>query len=418
MRKKIRDVETKLNKKKEKRKRKKKKKSFRVAIWNFGNKVSRSFASKGLGKIDRWIVILTAILLIFGVLMVFSASYYAELSKGNSPYAFLLKNSIMVTLGLMAMILVSFVDYRIYRKYYFIIGLGALLLLLLLFTPLGVERNNAVRWINLGVITLMPGEIAKMSIIIWCSAVLSKKNGGPNNINSIISISFMTAAYIGLIMWQPNMSTAMTIAFIVVAILFVAGLRMIFFTGMIGLLGAGTLTMILFGPAYRVSRLTTFLDPFKDQTGDSWQVVQSLLALGSGGMLGKGPGGSIQKALYLPEAHTDFILAIIGEELGFLGIAVMILVYAALIWRGLLTALNAEDKFGMYLASGIVMMIGIQVILNIAIVTSSMPPTGVALPFVSYGGNATIIYCSAVGILLNIGKSKNKDKSKSDFIEG
>lgn len=232
---------------------------------------------------------------------------------------------------------------------------------------------------------------------------------------SLLPIGIVIAIYVWMIMKQPNMSTAMTIVFIIGAITFIAGLNKIYFIGAIGIGATGAAALILSG-GYRVARVMTFLDPFKDPTGESTQVVASLLALGSGGILGKGPGGSIQKALYLPEPQTDFILAIIGEELGFVGIVAMVGVFTILIWRGLRVALRAQDRFGMLMASGIVMMIGIQVLLNIAIVTSSMPATGVALPFVSYGGNATWVYCAAVGILLNIARHSKKPIAKRQYI--
>lgn len=388
---------------------------IRVKAWNTGRFVRNVLNVEGQGKTDFWIGMTTFCLLLFGVLMAFSAAYYSEISKGNSPYTFLIKDMILAIGGLIAMVVISFVDYRIFKKYYVLIAIVTFILFLGLFTPLGKNINGATRWLNLGVFTLMPGEISKMATIFWIAGILSNSKNDANNLSTLAKIWALVGAYVALIMWQPNMSTAMTVIFIAVAMLFVAGLRMLYFGGAIGLVGVGVAGLVLFGDDYRIKRYTTFLDPFKDPTGDSWQVVQSLLALGSGGMLGKGPGGSVQKALYLPEAQTDFILAIIGEELGFWGICLMIAGFAFLVWRGLVVAMNAPDLFGMYVACGIVMMIGIQMLLNIAIVTSTMPATGVALPFISYGGNATIIYCAAIGILMNIARSK-KDKEERDFI--
>lgn len=292
----------------------------------------------------------------------------------------------------------------------------SLVLLLMVFTPFGVTINGATRWLKFG-ITVMPGEISKLAIIIFTASKLSMSRVNPNSLQkAVMPIGVLLVAYVGLIMKQPNMSTAMTIIFVVVGIFFIAGMKLSYFGGAIGLVGFAAMTLMLFGGEYRVKRFTGFLDPFNDPTGDTYQVVQSLLALGSGGILGKGPGQSIQKALYLPEGQTDFILAIIGEELGFVGICIMTLVFALLIARGLKIALDCRDRFGMLLASGIMMMIGIQLVLNIAIVTSSMPATGVALPFVSYGGNATIIYCSAIGIVLNIARQNVGNKKEEDFI--
>lgn len=382
------------------------------------SKISRSVSAVkaiNVPRTDFGIMIMTVILLVLGVLMVFSASYYSELSKGRSPYGFLIKNAGLSTVGALLMIGVSYVDYRVYKRYSKLIMLVSIGLLALVFTPFGITINNARRWINLG-ITIMPGEIAKVAGIIFVSAILSKKGLDVNSPKrSLLPIGIVIAIYVWMIMKQPNMSTAMTIVFIIGAITFIAGLNKIYFIGAIGIGATGAAALILSG-GYRVARVMTFLDPFKDPTGESTQVVASLLALGSGGILGKGPGGSIQKALYLPEPQTDFILAIIGEELGFVGIVAMVGVFTILIWRGLRVALRAQDRFGMLMASGIVMMIGIQVLLNIAIVTSSMPATGVALPFVSYGGNATWVYCAAVGILLNIARHSKKPIAKRQYI--
>ena len=283
-------------------------------------------------------------------------------------------------------------------------------------TPLGKETNGATRWIDLG-ITIMPGEIAKIAAIIFVAGFLSKRNRSMNDLrNTTIPVLLVLVIYAGLIMWQPNMSTAVTVAAIIIAMMFVAGINIRHFIpiGVMGILGL--LVMIFAGDAsYRVARVTSFLHPFEDASGDGYQVVQSLLALGTGGLTGTGIGKSIQKTLYLPEPQNDFILAIIGEELGFIGILLMVVVFVLLIWRGIKVALNAPDKFGFLLCSGTMMLIGIQLVLNIAIVTSTMPPTGVALPFVSYGGNAIVLFCGAMGIVLNVSRQV-KQKQRDEMI--
>ena len=215
----------------------------------------------------------------------------------------------------------------------------------------------------------------------------------------------LTGLLVGLVMGQPNMSTAITIAGIIVSMMFVAGMQYRYLIGLGALGGAGIIGLILMpGGEYRMQRVTTFMNPFADAAGEGYQVVQSLLALGSGGIMGSGLGKSVQKTLYLPEPQNDFILAVIGEELGFVGIAVLMIIYMVLVWRGIKIAMNAPDRFGMLLASGITVMIGLQVILNVAVVTSSMPATGVILPFISYGGNALWLFMIAAGIMLNISR--------------
>lgn len=216
--------------------------------------------------------------------------------------------------------------------------------------------------------------------------------------------------YGALIIMQPNLSTAITVCGIIVAMMLVAGLKWRYVLTAGGVGAAGILSILLFmKDSYWYSRLTSFTDPFADPLNEGYQAVQSLLALGSGGLFGVGLGKSIQKNLYLPEPQNDFILAIIGEELGFVGILLLIVLYCLFIWRGVHIAVNAPDQFGMLLASGIILMVAIQVILNIAVVTSSMPATGINLPFISYGGNALLIFMFSAGVLINISRHGPKN---------
>ena len=339
---------------------------------------------------DFLLVILTIGLVIFGIIMVFSASYYQSIneSENGSPYNYLIRDIIWAALGFILMLVTTALDYRIYKK----IALPALiisfiLLVLLLIPGVGHESNGAVRWLGVGGLTIMPGEIAKIAVIIFVAWFLSEK---PKRIQSvtrgILPLFGLCGVFGGLILLQPNMSTAITVVAIIVVMMFVAGLKLRYCFG------------------HWADRITSFLDPFANPLGDGYQVVQSLMALGSGGLFGVGLGKSIQKNLYLPEPQNDFILAIIGEELGYIGLLILMLVYVVLIWRGIHVAVNAPDQFGMLLASGIISMIAIQVVLNIAVVTSSMPPTGVTLPFVSYGGNALMLFMGSMGILLNISR--------------
>ena len=353
---------------------------------------------------DYTMVVLTLGLVIFGIIMVFSASYYWSIDKVGNPYNFLIKDLVWAGTGFLMMLATMMIDYHVYKKFApFLLGIAYILLILVLL--IGQNINGATRWINIHGVTIMPGEIAKICVIIFTAWFLCRDaNRIHDFLHGILPLLVIAGTMGLLIMKQPNMSTAMTIVMVIMAMMFVAGLKMHYFAGLIGLAGVAGVALIFQGGGYRLRRATSFLDPFADPLGDGYQVVQGLLALGSGGFWGMGLGKSIQKNLYLPEPQNDFILAIIGEELGFKVVLILMIVYLFLIWRGIKIVLAAPDRFGMLLGSGIVMLIGIQVLLNVAVVTSSMPPTGVTLPFVSYGGNALWLFMGSMGILLNISR--------------
>lgn len=355
---------------------------------------------------DFVLTIVVLALVVFGVIMVFSSSYYNAINDSGDPYDYLKKDIVWAVLGLGAMLFCALFDYRVYAKIAPTILIVDLVMLALLFTPLGVTRNYATRWIGVGEFTIMPGEIAKITAIIFVSWYLSRD---PKIIRSffkgVLPMLGLCGVFFGLIILQPNLSTAITVCGIIIGIMFVAGLNIMYLGGIVGIGAVGITLMILTDEGgYRMKRLTSFLDPFQDPLGDGYQVIQSLLALGSGGLFGVGLGKSIQKTLYLPEPQNDFIFAIIGEELGYIGCLALIACYIILIWRGTHIALNAPDMFGTLLAAGITIMLALQVVLNIAVVTSSMPPTGITLPFVSYGGNALMLFMGSMGILLNISR--------------
>ena len=360
---------------------------------------------------DFLLMIFTAALVIFGIIMVFSASYYYSISQDGTAYSYLRRQIMWVLSGFVAMVFGAAFDYRKYRKVAILLLILGVVLLALIFTPLGHTANNATRWLKVGPITFMPGEFAKLFVIIFTAWFLSEK---PDRIKSvtrgILPLTGIAAVYGILIIKQPNLSTAITVCGIIVAMMLVAGMKWRYVFGAAGLGVAGILSIVLFmKDTYWYQRMTSFLDPFQDSLGEGYQAVQSLLALGSGGLFGVGLGKSVQKNLYLPEPQNDFILAIIGEELGFVGITLLLALYCCFLWRGVHVAINAPDQFGMLLASGIVLMVGIQVILNIAVVTSSMPPTGINLPFISYGGNALLMFMFSAGVLLNISRHEPKN---------
>lgn len=365
------------------------------------------------GDVDFTVLFLTTALVIFGVVMVFSASYYSSINVSGSPYSVLRNQLIYAVLGFIIMFITSKMDYHTWRPLTMII-VPATIVLLIALIPLGTTVNGATRWLRLGPLSIMPGEIAKFAAIVFTASFISAR---PANIGSfskcVLPLGVFTLILCAFIMWQPNMSIAITIAVIAFGMMFVAGLPWIYLGGLGIAGGMGIIGLIIADPhGYRFKRVTSFLDPFANAMGDAFQVVQSLLAMGSGGLTGMGLGKSIQKTLYLPEPHNDFILAIIGEELGFIGIFILMVAYMILIWRGIRICLAAADLFGMLLSAGIVIMIGFQVIINVAVVTSSMPPTGITLPFISYGGNALWIFMGSIGILLNVSRSRTRVRTR------
>ena len=352
-------------------------------------------------------------LVVFGVIMVFSASYYQTINMDKSPYYYLIRDLVWAVSGIAIMAVFSLIDYHKFRKWApWIFGVSILLLIMVFIPGLGHSSHGATRWISLGPITFMPGEFAKIAAIISVAWFLSEVPGRIRSLTKgVLPLVGVCILYGALILKQPNMSTAITVLGIIVLMMFIAGLEWKWL-GAVGIMGVVGMCGLIFMDegGYRLKRVTSFLDPFADPLGDGFQVVQSLLALGSGGLFGVGLGKSVQKNLYLPEPQNDFILAIIGEELGYIGVLVLIAAYVFLIWRGVHVALNAPDQLGLLLASGVVIMISLQVVLNIAVVTSSMPPTGVILPFISYGGNALWMFMASAGILLNVSRQTTEVK--------
>lgn len=373
---------------------------------------TKLFITKRIGPMDFPLMITTLLLVLIGVVAVFSASFYSSISESGSPYGFAIKQVAFAIIGLICMILSTKMNYHVWRSFSIpILGISFFLLFIVI-AGAGSTVNGATRWIRIFGFTLMPGEISKFSMIIATAAYVSAKPSMVNTVKGLLPIIICLGLACYLIMKQPSLSVAATLAVIVMFMLIVAGLNKSFLIGG-GALFAAALIFAIIGDrdGYRFARVTGFLHPFKDASGDSFQVVQSLMALGSGGIFGVGIGKSIQKTMYLPEPHNDFIMAIIGEEVGFVGLLVVIILYVILIWRGVIIAINAPDLFGTLLATGIVSMVSTQVVFNIGVVTSSLPATGVAMPYISYGGNALIIFMTCSGILLNISKKRTIERN-------
>ncbi|MBE6040655.1 MAG: cell division protein FtsW [Clostridiales bacterium] len=371
---------------------------------------AKSFGT-GLGRViggyDFGVVVIVLLLSLFGVAMVFSAGYYQTINSSNpDPTYYLFRQLFFVLTGFFIMLVVANFDYHYYMKFGNII-MAASVLLLILVMLIGTSVNNAQRWISIFGIRITPSEFSKVAMIVFTSVFLAKD---PDNIRSLRGLGVLFAVmlvHFGLIVKQPNLSTAIVIVAIMGAIMLVAGLNLLFLAAPAAAGVAGYFYIITAKTPYHwYRRITSFMDPFADRQGDGYQVSQGLIALGNGGLKGLGFGRSVAKNLYLPEPQNDFILAVLGEELGYIGFVILMLVYIILLFRLIMVALRAPDKLGFYLATGVAVMLGLQVVINVAVVTSSMPATGITLPFISYGGTSIWSFMIAMGIALNVSKRR------------
>lgn len=362
------------------------------------------------GLMDYQFLGIVIVLLAFGLIMILSASSpvaYASSATNNDSFYYFKKQLIWAILGGIAMVVTSSYDYQKLKKWGNLALGGSFLLLILVLIPgIGVVVNEARRWIQLGPINFQPSEIAKFGIVLFMAVSLSKNYKTLESFSGLMCYLVILGVIAGVIMLEPHFSCTMLILSSAAIMLFVAGARW----KHIGLLAlpalAGIVILVVSAP-YRLARVTTFLDPFKDIKGEGWQIVQSLYAIGSGGIFGAGIGQSRQKYLNIPEPQNDFIFSIICEELGLFGAILVIALFAFLIYRGIKIALNAPDLFGTLLVVGIISLIAIQALVNIAVVTSSMPVTGMPLPFFSYGGTALAITMAEMGVVLNVSKHKS-----------
>ena len=365
-----------------------------------------------LGGID--LVVLTTVILfsLFGVAMVFSAGYYQTINTSNpNPLYYLMRQGLFVVTGWVLMLFAANVDYHIYEK----TGpafLALSILLLVLVLVIGQNVNGAVRWINLGFIRITPSEFSKIFVIIFTASYLVRDPRNIRTLKGLVVLVAAMAAHFVLIIRQPNLSTAIVIVMIMIAIMIVGGLNPLYLAVPVAGAVAGYFYIITYKTPYHwYQRLTSFMDPFAERQGDGYQVVQGLIALGNGGLKGLGFGKSISKNMYLPEPQNDFILAILGEELGYIGFLVLMAAYIFLMFRLMMIALKAKDRLGFYLATGIGVMLGLQVVINVAVVTSSMPATGITLPFISYGGTSMWSFMIAMGIALSVSRKKEPEIS-------
>lgn len=356
-------------------------------------------------NIDFPLFIITLLLILIGLIMIMSASGVRAYNLYGNAHYFFTRQLIFALAGLAIMIIASTIDYNIYyRNSKKILALGFFLLILVLIPGVGRTAGGATRWISLGFFDFQPSEAIKIALIIYISSFISRKPAKIQKFkDGILPVIIIIGLSAILIMQQPDMGTAVNIIGFSFILLLVGGMKL---KHLFGLSVPGVLFMVYYisSAPYRLNRVQAFLNPWEDPRGTGYHIIQSLLALGSGGLTGVGPGNSRQKFLYLPEPGTDFIFAILGEEFGLIGAGFVIILFGLLAYRGVLIALNAKNLFGSLLAIGIISMIIIQVLINIGAVTALLPVTGITLPFISYGGSSLLISFYAVGILLNISR--------------
>lgn len=350
------------------------------------------------------------ILLCTGIVMVASASSYYALTKFNDSNHFLIRQLAFAIIGVVFMLVISKINYRTYIKWSYLFYAGTLLLMILVLVPgIGTESNGARRWIDLKVTTFQPSELMKVALVLALSTYIVNNYKKLNSMLKYIVPALFFVAVCIVMFFQNHMSGMLIMAFITGIVFLVSGMKLeAKYVIPLILLACLALGGFLFAKGFRMDRITSFLNPDDDLTGSNWQASQSLYAIGSGGLFGRGLGQSRQKYLWLPEAQNDFIFSVTAEELGFVGSTAIICIFAFFIIRGIRTALNCNDLYGMLIATGITAMFAFQIIVNIAVVTKSMPVTGMPLPFFSYGGTSLVINLAAVGILLNISRHTAK----------
>jgi cell division protein FtsW len=357
-------------------------------------------------KNDKTLIIAVIIIAIFGLIMIYSASSVWAVYKYNDAFKYVKAQGLFLIMGLFLMFFLAKIDYHFYQKYANkILLICGMLLILVLIPGIGKLRNGSRSWFGVGSLGIQPSEFAKLGLIIYVAKYLAHNDADIKDIKkSILPILGVIFLFFGLIMLEPDFGQGMVIVLTLIMIIFISGTRLSFFVkcGIVGLLGI--VALIIIAP-YRMTRIMAFLNPWRDPLGSGFQIIQSLYAIGPGGLLGLGFGNSIQKHFYLPEPQTDFIFAIISEEFGFLGVLIVTILFAIIFYRSIKIALSCHDLFGKYLAFGLGMGLILQATLNLAVVVGLIPVTGVTLPFLSYGGSSLLVSLASIGIILNIGKN-------------
>lgn len=352
---------------------------------------------------DMMLLLMVVSLTCFGVVMVYSASSVMAAKKFHDGFYFLKRQSLFALLGFAAMGVAMHIDYHVWKKAAVPLFLACFFMLLLVFLPgIGGTAKGAARWIRLPGFNFQPSELAKVALILYMAYSLDKRREKLKQFMSgFFPYLLILGVFIAVLLAQHDMGAALTMLAVAIVMLFAAGTRVQYILGM-GIVALPGVCLLIMTQAYRMRRITAFFDPWQDPTDAGFQIIQSWLALGTGGIIGQGLGEGKQKLFYLPEAHTDFILSVCGEELGFVGVVVIAALFLLLVQRSIMVAIAAEDDFGRFLAFGIAILIGLEAFVNMAVVTGMLPTKGIALPFLSYGGSSLIISLSAIGVLLNV----------------
>lgn len=360
-------------------------------------------AKVSAGNPDFLLFIVTLILVTIGTIMIYSSSSIIAVERYKNAQFFLWKQLIFVTLGVTAMLVLSRYHYKNLKKLaYPALGVSAVLLILILIPHVGVRAGGATRWLRMGFFSFQVSELVKIVVVLFLAHYLTRKREQLKELKQgVLAPLAIVVSLVFLIILEPDFGTAVIITMTMMFMLYLAGSRIKHLAGLMALFVPVGLWLVMH-KSYRMERLMTFLDPWKDPGKSGFQIIQSLLSFGSGGTFGVGIGDGMQKLFYLPEPHTDFILAIIAEETGFFGVALVILLFTVFIIRGFWISFKASDNFGTYLAAGLTMVIALEAFINIAGVMGLIPLKGLALPFLSYGGTSLIMSLVAVGILLNV----------------
>lgn len=353
-----------------------------------------------------WLLFGIVILLaLFGLIMIYSASSVWANYKFDDPFKFVKNQGLFFVVGIFLMLILRKINYKFYMKYANLILFGCFILLVLVLVPgIGTVRNGSRSWFGIGSFGIQPSEFSKLILIIFTSKYLCKNDKSLKNIKcGVLPILGLTILVFGLIMLQPDFGTGVVLVMIIIGMLFVAGVDFKFFLK-IGVVGVIGIVLLIAVAPYRLKRILSFLNPWEDPLGSGFQIIQSLYAIGPGGLFGFGLGNSRQKHFYLPEPQTDFIFSIISEEFGFMGVLIVSLLFIVIIFTGFKIAIKAQDLFGKYLVFGITFWIAFQALLNLMVVVGLIPVTGVTLPFLSYGGSSLLILFIAIGIALNVSR--------------
>lgn len=356
-------------------------------------------------NLELYLFLVTMILIVFGIIMIYSSSSIWAEYKFNDAFKYVKNQALFAFIGTFVMIIISKIDYKFYyNKASQIFLISIILLVLVLIPGIGSVRNGSRSWFGIGSFGVQPSEFAKLSLIILASKYLTKSNKFVKDIKKgVIPILALLFLVFGLIMLQPDFGTGMIIVVSILSLLYIAGVNIKFFIGL-GLLGVIGITFLILIAPYRMDRITSFVDPWNDPLGTGFQIIQSLYAIGPGGLLGMGFLKSRQKQFYLPEPQTDFIFSIISEEFGVLGVVIVTSLFVSILYLGIKIALNSKDSFSKYLAFGLLFQMLIQAVMNLAVVIGLIPVTGVTLPFLSYGGSSLLISMVSIGIILSIAR--------------